>query len=141
MQKTMENVKMLQCPACGEFTLHPKRKELGYHVCVHCSTAEPVVGITTVEGSGDHTYNDIIIMDRKKAVAIAKREAELSGKSSHSALELLDLDKDEDAVEQKVSSKVQEILDERVDSETIVTNDKPADPDMDTDGMIKGIDY
>ena len=22
---------MLKCPACGEFTLHPKRKELGYH--------------------------------------------------------------------------------------------------------------
>ena len=59
----MENVKMLKCPACGEFTLHPKRKELGYHVCIHCSTTEPVVGITTVEGSGDHTYNDIIIMN------------------------------------------------------------------------------
>ena len=141
MQKTMENDKMLKCPACGEYTLHPRRKELGYHVCISCSTTEAVVGITTVEGTGDHTYNDIIIMDKRKAVAIAKREAELSGKSSHTSLELLDLDKDEDAVNQRVSSKVQDILDERVDSETIVTNDKPSDPDMDTDGMIKGIDY
>ena len=32
MVETMKNVQMLQCPACGEFTLHPKRKELGYHV-------------------------------------------------------------------------------------------------------------
>ena len=34
----MLKVKMLQCPSCGEFTLHPKRKELGFHVCVNCST-------------------------------------------------------------------------------------------------------
>lgn len=141
MQKIMQNVKMLQCPACGQFTLHPKRKELGYHVCVHCSTAEPVVGITTVEGSGDHTYNDIIIMDRKQAVAIAKKEAEISGKSSHSALELLDLDKDEDKIAEKVSSKMQAILDEEINSNTIVTNDSHEDPDADVDGMIKGIDY
>ena len=141
MQKTMENVKMLQCPACGQYTLHPQRKALGFHVCVHCSTAEPVVGITTVEGSGDHTYNDIIIMDRRKAVAIAKKEAELSGKSSHSALELLDLDKDEDKVNEKVTSKMQAIMDEDINSETIVTDDAHPDEDMDTDGMIKGIDY
>ena len=28
MQK---NVKMLQCPACGQYTLHPQRKALGFH--------------------------------------------------------------------------------------------------------------
>ena len=132
---------MIPCPKCGEPFPELRKIKYGYHVCVNCSTIEPVVGITTIEGSGDHTYNDIIIMDRKKARAIAKREAELSGKSSHSALELLDLDKDEDVVNQKVNSKVQEILDEEIDSDIIVTNDKPDDPDADTDGMIKGIDY
>jgi len=141
MQKTMQDIQMLQCPACGEYTLHPKRKELGYHVCINCSTTEAVVGITTVEGSGDHTYNDIIIMDKRKAVAIAKREAELSGKSSHSSLELLDLDKDEDKVNEKVTSKMQAIMDEDINSETIITNDNHPNEDVDTDGMIKGIDY
>ena len=78
MTQTMQSIQMLKCPSCGEFTLHPKRKELGYHVCVNCSSAKPVVGITTVEGSGDHTYNDIIIMDQDRARSIAIKEAELN---------------------------------------------------------------
>ena len=55
MNTTFQRIKMLKCPACGQMTLHPQRKALGYHVCINCSTAKPVVGITTVEGSGDHT--------------------------------------------------------------------------------------
>ena len=106
----MENIKMLQCPPCGEFTLHPKRKELGYHVCVNCSSVEPVVGITTVEGSGDHTYNDIIIMDQSKARAIAQKEAELTGKKVY--LEMLDLDKDEFAVSQSIKEEINKALEE-----------------------------
>ena len=106
----MENVKMLKCPSCGEFTLHPKRKELGYHVCVNCPSVEPVVGITTVEGSGDHTYNDIIIMDQSKARAIAEKEAELSGRKVH--LEMLDLDKDEFAVSQSIKEEINKALEE-----------------------------
>tara|TARA_R100000455_G_C6209910_1_gene77800 strand:+ start:156 stop:482 length:327 start_codon:yes stop_codon:yes gene_type:complete len=106
----MENVKMLKCPACGEYTLHPKRKELGYHVCINCSTTEPVVGITTVEGSGDHTYNDIIIMDQSKARAIAQKEAELSGRKVH--LEMLDLDRDEMEVSQSIKESIDKALDE-----------------------------
>ena len=106
----MKNVKMLQCPACGEFTLHPKRKELGYHVCINCSTTEPVVGITTVEGTGDHTYNDIIIMDQSRARAIAEKEAELSGRKAH--IEMLDLDRDEFAVSQSIKEEVDKALED-----------------------------
>jgi hypothetical protein len=106
----MKDIKMLQCPACGEFTLHPKRKELGFHVCIHCSTTEPVVGITTVEGSGDHTYNDIIIMDQSRARAIAEKEAELSGRKAH--IEMLDLDKDEFAVSQSIKEEVNKALED-----------------------------
>ena len=69
----MQQVEMLKCPCCGEFTLHPKRREMGFFVCVNCSTTKPVVGITTVEGTGDHTYNDIIIMDQEQAVNIYSR--------------------------------------------------------------------
>ena len=101
---------MLKCPACGEYTLHPKRKELGYHVGVNWSTTEPVVGITTVEGSGDHTYNDIIIMDQSKARAIAEKEAELSGRKVH--LEMLNLDRDELAVSQSIKESIDKALDE-----------------------------
>ena len=136
MQK---NVKMLQCPACGQYTLHPQRKALGFHVCVNCSSTDRVVGITTVEGTGDHTWNDIIIMPKKKAMAIARAEAEAMGRKVRDPVELLDMDRDEAEVSQSIKEKVSNVLDEET-SNTIVTND--ADPnDDDTHGLIKGIDY
>jgi len=131
----MSTIQMLQCPACGENSLHPKRKELGYHVCVNCSTAKPVVGITTVEGSGDHTYNDIIIMDQDKYISIARKEAELTGKRAD--IEILDLDKDEFAVSQSVKEEVDKVLNE--DYEKVDEQDM-FDPNKEMEG-IEGIDY
>lgn len=140
MVETMKNVQMLQCPACGEFTLHPKRKELGYHVCVNCSSADKVVGITTVEGSGDHTWNDIIIMPKKKAMSIARKEAEIKGQRFTGDLEMQDFTKDEEVMTQKVNEKVSQVL-EDLKPDQIVTNDSHPDPDVDSTGMVKGIDY
>jgi|GEM_PF-977214 len=137
----MQNLKMIPCPVCGEDFPELRKTKFGYHTCVNCSTEEAVVGITTIEGTGDHTYNDIIIMPRKRAVAIAKKEAELSGRSSHSALELLDLDRDDDKQEQVIRDKVTEIMDEDLNGDNIVTDDQHKDPDTDITGMIKGIDY
>ena len=103
---------------------------MGYHVCVNCSTAKPVVGITTVEGSGDHTYNDIIIMDQDRARAIARKEAELKGQKVN--IELLDLDTDENAVSQSVKEAVNNVIED----------DEPLIVDVDdTPKGIQGIDY
>lgn len=130
MTQTMQSIQMLKCPSCGEMTLHPKRKEMGYHVCVNCSTAKPVVGITTVEGSGDHTYNDIIIMDQDRARNIARKEAELKGQKVN--IELLDLDTDENAVSQSVKEAVNNVIED----------DEPLIVDVDdTPKGIQGIDY
>ena len=130
MINTIPNVQMLKCPSCGEMTLHPKRKELGYFVCVNCSSAKPVVGITTVEGSGDHTYNDIIIMDQDRARAIATKEAELKGQKA--VIELLNLDVDETAVSQSVKEAVN----------NVVEDDEPLIVDVDDSPKgIQGIDY
>src|SRR6056300_1112301 len=105
-------------------TLHPKRKEMGYHVCVNCSSTKPVVGITTVEGSGDHTYNDIIIMDQDRARTIAAKEAELTG-NRQVLLEMLDLDADETAISQSVKEKVNQVLGEEEDQIVSTVDDKP----------------
>ena len=128
------NVQMLQCPACGQYTLHPKRKELGYHVCVNCSTADKVVGITTVEGKGDHTWNDLIIMDRKKAISIAVKEAELTGRKVD--IEIQDYEKDEASITQSVEEKVSQSLDPQDE----ITNYDVFDPNKEFEG-IQGIDY
>ena len=133
MTQTMQSIQMVNCPACNEPTLHPKRKEMGYHVCINCSTAKPVVGITTVEGTGDHTYNDIIIMDQDRARSIAQKEAELSGKKVH--IEMLDLDADESAVSQSIKESVTNVLNDEEEEEY-----DSFDPNKDQEG-IEGIDY
>jgi|TARA_R100000081_G_scaffold79784_1_gene46707 hypothetical protein len=125
-------LKMIPCPKCNE-DFPEKRKELGYHVCVNCSTVKPLVGITTVEGSGDHTYNDIIIMDQDRALAIAEKEAELSGKKVY--MEVLDLDKDENEVTQSVKEAVTNVLND--EEEEILES---LDPNKEHEG-IQGIDY
>ena len=124
-------LKMIPCPRCGN-DFPEKRKELGYHVCVNCSTVKPVVGITTVEGSGDHTYNDIIIMDQDKARSIAEKEAELSGKKVY--IEVLDLDDDEAAISQSVKEKVNQVLEDEEEEYDAF------DPNKEYEG-IEGIDY
>ena len=124
-------LEMIECPKCGnDFPL--KRKELGYHVCVNCSSVKPVVGITTVEGTGDHTWNDIIIMDQDRALAIAKKEAELSGKTVY--VEMLDLDADETEISQSLKEKVNQVLEDEEEEYD------PFDPDKQPEG-IQGIDY
>ena len=130
---------MIPCPKCGNPFPELRLTQYGYNFCIDCSDVESVVGITTVEGSGDHTYNDIIIMDRKKAMNIARAEAEAMGRKIPDPVELLDMDRDEAEVSQSIKEKVSNALDEET-SNTIVTND--ADPnDDDTHGLIKGIDY
>lgn len=123
-------LEMIKCPKCGEdFPL--KRKELGYHVCVNCSTAKPVVGITTVEGTGDHTYNDIIIMDQDRARSIAMKEAELKGTKVD--IEYIDLDADETAISQSVKEKIDQVLNDDEDQIVSTVDDTPQG--------IEGIDY
>ena len=126
-------LKMIPCPKC-ENPFPEKRKELGYHVCVNCSTTDKVVGITTVEGTGDHTWNDLIIMDRKKAISIAVKEAELTGRKVD--IEIQDYEKDEASVTQSVEEKVSQSLDPQDE----ITNYDVFDPNKEFEG-IQGIDY
>ena len=128
----MQNLQMIPCPKCQEdFPL--KRKELGYHVCVNCSTAKPRVAITTVEGTGDHTWNDIIIMDQDQAASIARKEAEVMGRKVD--IEMLDFDQDDLAISQSIKERVTQVLDdEEDDEEDLVDLDKKYKP-------VQGIDY
>ena len=126
-------LEMIPCPKCGnDFPL--KRKELGYHVCVNCSTAKPKVAITTVEGTGDHTYNDIIIMDQDQALSIARRAAELAG--SKVDLEVIDFDTeaDENEVSQSIRDQISRLIED--DEE-----DAPISSVEDTPQGVEGIDY
>lgn len=126
-------LEMIECPKCGNDFPKLRKEKYGYHVCVNCSTVKAVVGVTTVEGSGDHTYNDIIIMDQDQYLSIKRKEAELLGKKSD-LLEILDLDKDENEVSQSVKEQVNVILDDDLEPEE-------DEQDVDRTGQIEGIDY
>ena len=128
----MQKLEMIPCPKCGnDFPL--KRKELGFHVCVNCSSTKPVVAITTVEGSGDHTWNDIIIMDQDKAAAIARKEAEVMGHKVD--IEMLDFDEDDMSISQSVKERVQQVLDDQEDDEEDLV-----DPNK-KHSAVQGIDF
>jgi len=127
-------LEMIECPKCGN-DFPKKRKELGYHVCVNCSTAKPVVGITTIEGTGDHTWNDLIIMDQDRAFAIAAREAELTGRKVD--LEVLNFDVDESEISQSVKEKLESVLHDNEDDDEVF----PDPNDNQKYEEIEGIDY
>jgi len=62
--KTMK-LKMMECPQCEE-QMPIKRRELGYHVCVNCSTESAKRGIPVMRGSGDHTWVDLEVMTQEQ---------------------------------------------------------------------------
>lgn len=57
---------MKLCISCGN-EIHPKRLEILPNAtkCVSCSTTNKKAGVTVTKGTGDHTYNDIVIMDHE----------------------------------------------------------------------------
>jgi hypothetical protein len=60
---------MKKCISCGE-EIHPKRLEILPNAvkCVLCSNTQQKAGITITKGEGDHTYNDIVILDHEEYV-------------------------------------------------------------------------
>jgi hypothetical protein len=103
----MQELQMIKCPSCKQnFPL--KRKQLGYRICIECSQEKPKVAVNTVNGQGDHTWNDILIMEQEKAQGITKRAAELEGKQAD--VEVLDLDKNEDQRKRQIDQKIKDLL-------------------------------
>ena len=129
---------MIPCPKCGEPFPELRLTKFGYNFCVNCSDVDAVVGITTIEGSGDHTYNDIIIMDRKKAMNIAKAEAEAMGRRAPDPIEILDMDRDEAEVSQSMKENTKKVLDDDNLTHSIPQRE---DHDEEDSMRIKGIDY
>ena len=58
-------LEMMECPQCGS-PMPVKRREMGYHVCVNCSTESPKRGIPVMRGSGDHTWVDLEVMTQEQ---------------------------------------------------------------------------
>jgi len=68
MKKTYpQDFKMILCVSCKEKMPELRLTKFGYKVCVECSTTGAYTAVTTINGAGDHTWNDIQIMTPKQA--------------------------------------------------------------------------
>ena len=63
MKDSNKKLKMIPCTSCGAPMPELRKIKFGYTVCVNCSSVKPKRAIITTGGSGDHTWNDIQIMD------------------------------------------------------------------------------
>ena len=63
----MENMKMIKCIKCGENMPELRLTKFGYEVCVNCSTTGAYRAVSTVNGVGDHTWNDIQIVTAEQS--------------------------------------------------------------------------
>jgi hypothetical protein len=72
---------MKKCNACGE-EIHPKRLEIlpTATQCVKCSTTGKKAGVSVVLGEGDHTYNEIVIMEPEEFEQYKELEFKINGK-------------------------------------------------------------
>ena len=63
----MENMKMIKCIKCGADMPELRLTKFGYKVCVNCSTTSAYKAVSTINGTGDHTWNDIQIITAEQA--------------------------------------------------------------------------
>ena len=70
-----KNMKMIECIKCKENMPELRLSKFGYRVCVNCSTTGTYKAVSTINGTGDHTWNDIQIMTSDQAEMLEKRNS------------------------------------------------------------------
>jgi len=60
-------MKMIKCIKCGADMPELRLTKFGYKVCVNCSTTSAYKAVSTINGTGDHTWNDIQIITAEQA--------------------------------------------------------------------------
>tara|TARA_R100001443_G_scaffold80496_2_gene87519 strand:- start:1051 stop:1302 length:252 start_codon:yes stop_codon:yes gene_type:complete len=55
-------LKMIKCASCGVDMPELRLTKFGYKDCINCSTVGAYQAVSTINGTGDHTWNDIQIM-------------------------------------------------------------------------------
>ena len=68
------NMKMIKCIKCGEDMPELRLTKFGYEVCVNCSTTGAYKAVSTVNGVGDHTWNDIQIVTAEQSKQLSSQE-------------------------------------------------------------------
>ena len=56
---------MIKCTKCGTDMPELRLTQYGYDFCVNCSTVGAKKGVPVVRGTGDHTWNEIEIVEEQ----------------------------------------------------------------------------
>lgn len=107
-------LEMIECPRCGQPFPKLRKEKFGYNFCIKCSEVGPKMGIVTVNGEGDHTWNDIVILEQEDARKFERKLKEVSRIKKDWEIEPnnVDLEEDEILVEPLTMRKVVTKLDE-----------------------------
>jgi len=70
------DIEMIPCIICKEDMPKLRLEQYGYKNCVNCSTVKAYRAVTTINGSGDNTWNDIQIMTSEQYSKHEKLEQE-----------------------------------------------------------------
>jgi len=79
--------KMIKCTSCRADMPELRLTKFGYKVCVNCSTIGAYKAVSTVNGSGDHTWNDIQIMTPEQAKLVSEASAKKAKFDSYKNLD------------------------------------------------------
>ena len=60
------NLKMIKCVKCNKDMPELRLTKFGYNFCVNCSTVGAKKGVPVVRGTGDHTWNEIEIVEENE---------------------------------------------------------------------------
>lgn len=71
---------MMPCIKCKQDMPKLRFEKYGYRSCVNCSTTGAYRAITTVNGEGDHTWNDIQLMTPEQYSRYEQSESTYKGK-------------------------------------------------------------
>ena len=73
-------LEMIPCIKCKQDMPKLRLEKYGYRSCVNCSTTGAYRAITTVNGEGDHTWNDIQLMTSEEYENYQRSESPKKGK-------------------------------------------------------------
>ena len=82
-----KNMKMIKCVKCRENMPELRLTKYGYEVCVNCSTTGTYKAVSTINGTGDHTWNDIQIMTSDQADKLAKHNKQSTKFDSYNSID------------------------------------------------------
>jgi hypothetical protein len=104
------SLELIKCKCCSKDMPKLRLTEYGYNFCVECSTVMPKVGRTLTLGEGDHTWNELEILDQETAKKIIELEMQHRNyKADQGALLDYNLDQTEDDIVDLLKSQLRRV--------------------------------